>query len=89
MLTSVEGLALLALCVASLRRLVRLPVELFRRPYAACALVYVFAFIYAFSSIVNFGILARQRAQLLPILFVILCIPRTGVVDAGPFRSER
>lgn len=83
MLSSLEGLSLLALCIVSLRRLVRLPVEMFRQPYVACALVYVFAFVYAFSSIANFGILARQRAQLLPILFVILCIPRTGVVNAG------
>jgi hypothetical protein len=85
MLAGLEGLFLLALCVVSLRRLVRLPGELFRRPYVACALVYVFAFTYAFSSIANFGILARQRAQLLPMLFVILCIPRTD--SAG--RSSR
>jgi hypothetical protein len=76
-LTSLEGLALLAVCVLSTRRLFRLPVELLRRPYVAFALVYTFAFIYAFSSIVNFGILARERCQLLPVLFVVLCIPRT------------
>ena len=81
LLTSLEGLSLAALFIVSLRRLVRLPVELFRRPYVACALVYVLAFIYAFSSIANFGILARQRSQLLPMLFVILCIPRTGTAD--------
>lgn len=87
LLTSVEGLVLFALFVVSLRRLVRLPAELFRRPYVACALVYVFAFIYAFSSIVNFGILARQRAQLLPLLFVILCVPRTKVADVSSFQN--
>jgi hypothetical protein len=79
MLTSLEGIALLALGVLSLRRLVRLPRELLRRPYVAFAFVYLFAFIYAFSSLVNFGILARQRSQLLPVLFVVLCIPRVGV----------
>ncbi|MGH8973180.1 MAG: hypothetical protein ACRD0C_08235 [Acidimicrobiia bacterium] len=76
MLTSAEGLALLALAVLALRRLSRLPRELFRRPYVAFAAVYTFAFIYAFSSLVNFGILARQRVQLLPVLFVVLCIAR-------------
>ena len=85
MLTSIEGVVLLALFVLSWRRLVRLPVELFRRPYVAFALVYVCGFIYAFSSIENFGILARQRSQLLPILFVILCIPRTRVTDTSKF----
>jgi hypothetical protein len=75
MLTSLEGLSLLALAVLSRRRLARLPVALFRRPYVAFALVYTFAFIYAFSSLQNFGLLARERSQLLPALFVILCIP--------------
>lgn len=76
MLTSLEGLALLVLFGLSLRRLARLAVELFRRPYVVFAVLYTFAFIYAFSSLVNFGILARERSQLLPVLFVILCIPK-------------
>ena len=76
MLSSLEGLGLLVLCAASWRRLVRLPLEVVRRPYVALAVVYSFAFIYAFSSIVNFGILVRQRCQLLPLLFVVLCLPR-------------
>jgi hypothetical protein len=74
-LTSLEGLALLGLCFLSRRRLARLPRELTRRPYLAFAVVYTLAFIYAFSSISNFGILARERSQLLPGLFVILCVP--------------
>lgn len=84
MLTSLEGLALLAVCGLSLRRLARLPQELLHRAYVAFALVYTFAFVYAFSSLGNFGILARQRAQLLPVLFVLLCVPPR----AGPTRVE-
>lgn len=84
MLTSLEGLSLLVVCGLSLRRLARLPQELLRRPYVAFALVYTFAFVYAFSSLGNFGILARQRAQLLPVLFVILCVPPR----AGSTRME-
>ncbi|MEW6471667.1 MAG: hypothetical protein AB1679_05310 [Actinomycetota bacterium] len=76
MLTSLECLVLLALCLLALGRLARAPLESLRRPYIAFAVVYTFAFVYAFSSIVNFGILARQRAQLLPLVFVLLCIPR-------------
>jgi hypothetical protein len=76
MVTALECLTLLALFLLALRRLVRLPREVLRRPYVAFAVVYMCAFIYAFSSIVNFGILARQRAQLLPLVFVVLCIPR-------------
>jgi len=89
MLTALEGLALLALCAMSLRRLIRLPVEFVRRPYLAFGLVYTLAFIYAFSSIVNFGILARQRAQLLPFLFVVLCIPRRESTDTDRTEIER
>jgi hypothetical protein len=90
LLTSLEGLTLLGLCLLATRRFVRLPLEILRRPYAAFALVYTFAFVYAFSSVVNFGILARQRAQLLPLVLVLLCIPRSrrlsseeAVRDAG------
>jgi hypothetical protein len=76
LLTSLEGLSLLAICVLSVPRLTRLPLEFFRRPYLAFAVVYTLAFIFAFSSLANFGILARERSQLLPVLFVVLCIPK-------------
>jgi hypothetical protein len=78
LLTSLEGFALLILVAGSLRRLARLPLELVRRPYVAFAVVYTLAFIYAFSSLSNFGILARERSQLLPVLFVVLCSPRAS-----------
>jgi hypothetical protein len=86
MLTSLEGLALLALVVLSRRRLVRLPRELIRRPYLGFAVVYTLAFIYAFSSLGNFGILARERSQLLPVLFVALCLPAPS---SNPLGSSR
>ncbi|HLJ08028.1 MAG TPA: hypothetical protein VKX24_05795 [Acidimicrobiia bacterium] len=78
LLASLEGLSLLGLCVLAFRRLARLPAEGSRRPYLIFALVYTLAFIYAFSALGNFGILARERSQLLPVLFVLLCIPRPG-----------
>ena len=84
MVSSLESFGLLALCLLGLRRLVRLPREILRRPYVAFGLVYTFAFIYAFSSVVNFGILARQRSQLLPLLFMILCIPRSAGSNSSP-----
>jgi hypothetical protein len=77
-MAGLEGIAILVVCVGSRRRLARVPRELLRRPYAAFALVYTFAFIYAFSSINNFGILVRERSQLLPVLFVVLCLPLPG-----------
>jgi hypothetical protein len=88
MLTSLEGLALLVIVGRSLRRLVRLPRELLRAPYLALAVVYGLAFIYAFASLGNFGILARERSQLLPMLFVTLCLP-VGALRPASFGSSR
>jgi hypothetical protein len=46
-----------------------------RQPYVVFCLAYVVLFVIAFSSFANFGLLARQRVQLLPILLVFLAIP--------------
>jgi hypothetical protein len=75
-ITGLEGVLLIVLFYFSLPRLARLPFELFRRPYVAFVCAYTFAFVYAFSSIENFGILVRQRAQLLPLLLALLCLRR-------------
>ena len=82
MFAAAEGVALLVLCVVSRRRVARLPRELLRRPYAVFSVVYTFAFLYAFSSVLNFGILARQRSQLLPVLFVLICLPQSDEQSA-------
>lgn len=89
LLASIETVILLLLCCVSLRRLARVPKEVFRSPYVAFTLAYTFAFIYAFSSLGNFGILARERSMLLPALFVALCVPRVvqPAVDESPEAS--
>lgn len=74
--TSLEGVLLLGLVAISLPRLVSLPRALLRRPYVAMCAAYCTGFIIAFSNVGNFGILTRQRAQLLPFLLVLLCLPR-------------
>lgn len=81
LLASLEGLALLGFCVLSLRGLARLGAELPRRPYLVFGSVYALAFVYAFSALQNFGILARERSQLLPALFVVLCLPAQVKAD--------
>jgi hypothetical protein len=70
-----EGLLLFGLFLASGARLGRLPRELLRRPFLAMAAAYTVGFVIAFSNVANFGILTRQRAQLLPVLFVLICLP--------------
>ena len=46
-----------------------------RRPYVAFVVVYSLLFVFAFSSIANFGILARERTQVLPFFLVLLAVP--------------
>ncbi len=77
-LTSLEGLLFLALIALSLPRLANLPRLLLRRPFVAMAAAYSVGFIIAFSNVGNFGILTRQRAQLLPFIIILLCLPRKG-----------
>jgi hypothetical protein len=48
----------------------------FRRlPYVTFVVVYGVLFVIAFSSFGNFGILARERCQLLPFFLVLLAVP--------------
>jgi hypothetical protein len=74
-ISALEGVILLILVAASAARLRRLPRYLLRRPYVALATTYSIGFIIAFSNVGNFGIITRQRAQLLPLLFVLLALP--------------
>jgi hypothetical protein len=74
--TSLEGVFLLLLVLVSFSRLATLPRMVLRRPFVALAAAYTFGFVIAFSNVGNFGILTRQRAQLLPFLLVLLCLPR-------------
>jgi hypothetical protein len=75
LLTSAEGISLIGLMFASRKRLRTIPRLIRTQPYVAFCLGYVFAFVYAFSSFGNFGILARQRVQALPFLLVFLALP--------------
>jgi hypothetical protein len=75
LIASAEGTMLLVLGVASVPRLMKLPKYLFQVPYVAYALTYTIMFVIAFSSIGNFGILTRQRTQVLPLVLVLLVLP--------------
>lgn len=75
-ISGLEGVLLAGLVVSSWRRIARIPGTSLRNAYVAFAVGYSAVFIFAFSSISNFGILARERSQLLPVLFVLLAIPK-------------
>lgn len=91
--TAFEGVTLLFVGYLSAPRLRQLPKALLSTPYLSWAFAYGAAFVFAFASIGNFGILARQRAQLLPVLFVVFAFdgiqrdePAEDSEDAEPRR---
>ena len=73
--TAFEGLFILVLAVRSRRRLRSLGRCMRRQPYIAYCLGITITFIYAFSAFSNFGILARERCQVLPFFLALLCLP--------------
>lgn len=73
---SVECFALLVMFVRSWPRLRQLPRLSVQRSYIAFTLVYSLLFCWAFSTINNLGILSRERVQVLPLVLVLLAVPR-------------
>lgn len=92
-ISAAEGAAVALIILFSWRRLLRWPGSAWRRPILIYALSYLLMFVVAFSSIGNAGILARQRVQLLPLLFLALAVPkarwwRIEPADGGGVRSS-
>jgi hypothetical protein len=75
LLTAAEGSMLIALLFVSRRRLRAIPRLIRTTPYVAFSIAYLLAFVIAFSAFANFGILARQRVQALPLLLVLIALP--------------
>jgi hypothetical protein len=73
-LTAAESIFLIALTVVGWRRLQSIPRCLRREPYVAYSLGIMLTFVFAFSSFSNFGILARQRCQVMPFFLVLICL---------------
>jgi hypothetical protein len=76
LISSVEGVFLLVLLLASWRRLATAVMSLLRRPYVVLCGVYTLLFVFGFSSFSNAGILVRQRVQVLPFVLAVVCLPR-------------
>lgn len=85
---SVECFALLIVFVRSWPRLRQVPRLFVRRPYMAFTVVYTLLFCWAFSSINNLGILSRERVQVLPLVLVLLVIPRPAAPPAPAARRR-
>ncbi len=72
LLSALEGTALLGLALWRLPRLLKNLPRIRNSPMLMYALVYVFGFVIAFSVVLNLGIVARQRSQVIQFLVALL-----------------
>ena len=78
LIAAAEGTVLLALLVMSVPRMRGMLRRLRREPYLIVCLGYTLLFVYAFSNFSNFGLLTRERVQVLPFVLVFLALPATN-----------
>jgi hypothetical protein len=88
MATAIEGLVLFIMTIKTFKRSVRALKSSRTKPYFAYAFGALLLFIFAFSGISNFGILARQRSVIEPLLLVFLTLPKDSD-DVGPRTTSR
>jgi hypothetical protein len=88
-LTAAESIFLVGLAIVGWRRVRSIPRCLRREPYVAYSLGIMLTFVFAFSSFSNFGILARQRCQVMPFFLVLICLEQYQSKDkARPSGTE-
>lgn len=75
MITAIEGLVLAALLVAALPRVAAGVRYLRTEAYVGYAVAFTTVFVYLFSALGNFGILARQRSMAIPLVLVLVALP--------------
>jgi hypothetical protein len=72
-LSSAESAILLVLFIVWRRRIFGAVGRILSDPFLRFAILYTLAFAFAWSSVGNLGIMARQRVQVLPFLLILLC----------------
>jgi cell division septum initiation protein DivIVA len=75
LLTALEGTFLILLTLVRIPWAIAALRSWRRQPYVVFALLFAGMFVVAFSGVANFGLLARERAQLLPFYLVLFSIP--------------
>jgi hypothetical protein len=86
---AMEGAVLLVLSLVAWKRIRAIPRMVRDTPYVTFCAGYVLAFVFAFSSFSNFGILARQRVQVLPFYLVFLALPEFQTLPSVKAARER
>jgi len=77
LIASLEGVTLIGLVLRYRRRVGRALWDARRNAYLGFTVIYAGLFVFFFSIVSNFGILVRQRVQLLPFVFVWLVYEST------------
>jgi len=88
-LVAVEGTVLLLLSLFRWRWALGALRSVRRQPYVAFAFTYTILFVVAFSSIANFGLLVRQRVQVLPLFLLFLVVPPPTRAEPAETRRSR
>jgi hypothetical protein len=84
LVASAEALGLLALAAMSWKRLRTIPGRIRPQPYVTQAIAYILIFFFAFGTIGNFGILSRERSQVMPFVFVLLALSARTAGEEAP-----
>lgn len=82
--TAIESSVLLLVVILRFRTVLSALGALRRIPYVVVSIVYIFGSVLALSPVANFGIIARQRTLIYPMLLVLLCIPRRPRAKKSP-----
>lgn len=83
LLAAAEASMILVLFVRGWRRLLAGLRAVLDTPYVILCGCYTVLFVYGFSSFANYGILVRQRVQVLPFFLVLLAMPRLDIRRPG------
>lgn len=79
LIASAEGTVLLIAFIVGWRRHLGAIRSVLRTPYVVFCTVYTILFCYGFAGFSNFGILTRQRVQVLPFVLVLIALPALHV----------
>jgi hypothetical protein len=75
LLTALEGAVLAGLLIAAIPRIAAAVRGVRDEAYIVYCAVFVAVFVYLFSALANFGILARQRTTAVPLLLALIALP--------------
>lgn len=89
LVSGLEGMCLMTLMFSRWRSLRAALTATVRDSFLMMVFVYVFLFIFFFSNIANFGIIARQRTQVLPFVLMMIAYLRPGTVGQARLPATR